>query len=192
MCSERLWRALQGTRGKYVAVSGKFGVRKNHKVGLFVSSGHPLFLEGMRMILRDDPGIRLVGEARQLTGTMEKVRRLRPQVLILDLPLPEPGRKGIRVLDAISRMKAADANLKIFVLTISGKLKSVAQYRKAGASGFILPATPLDQLLHRILGSSKSGSEENAGAGSVVGESGRRKPRSLRPRILRFRRRRNG
>ncbi len=136
----------------------------HHKIGLFVASGHSLFLEGMRMLLRNDPSIQLVGEAQHLTDTVEEVRRLRPQVVLWDIPITEQSERDHSVLNAISRMKEADGELKIFVLTITDRLTAFSQYKKAGVSGFIMPETSLRRLLYRIRAADKSGREKEISA----------------------------
>lgn len=159
------------TPTRHFSVARKFGVRMNHKIGLFVASGHPLFLEGMRMILRNDPSIQLVGAAQHLTDTVEEVRRLRPHVVFLDLPMTEQSSADHDVLNAISRMKEGDRELQIFVLTISGRLQSVEPYRKAGASGSILPETRLEQIWQRIRASHRSDAERNISS-AIAGRRG--------------------
>jgi len=123
------------------------------------------------MILREDPSIKLVGEAQNLTDIVEQVRQLHPQVVLLDIPITEQSGRNRSVFDAISCMKEVDGKLKILVLTISGKLKSFSRYRKAGASGFILPETRLGAILKSIRTSDGSGTERNISSG-IAGRRG--------------------
>lgn len=110
-----------------------------------VSSTHPIFLEGMRIILAGDPKIDLVGEARNLSETIGHVIRLRPDVLLFDVPADEGN-----TIAAIRQMKNAQHNLRILAVSVRGEPDSVTPFRKAGVSQFLSPETRVDELLRML------------------------------------------
>jgi DNA-binding NarL/FixJ family response regulator len=121
--------------------------KRKRVVSVLIVSSLPIFLEGMRWILSDDPHIRILGEAHGLREAIDKVMGLHPDVALLDFPTTNK-----RVLDAIHRMKALDRKLRILVLSSTGTLAPSARYYTAGATDVILPGTRLPQLFRLIHG----------------------------------------
>lgn len=122
-------------------------VKRKRAVSVLILSGQPIFLEGMKLILSDDPHIRILGGTRNLRDAIDKAMRLHPDVLLLDISITNK-----RMLDAIHRLKALGRKLRILVLSSTGKLAPRDRYYTAGASDVILPETRLPQLLDMIRG----------------------------------------
>jgi DNA-binding NarL/FixJ family response regulator len=121
--------------------------KRKRVVSVVILSSLPIFLEGLKWILSDDPHIRILGEARDLRDAIEKVMGLHPDVAVLDFPTTDK-----KVLDAIHRMKALDRKLRIVVLSSAGKLAPSERYYAAGATDVILQETRLPQLFRMIHG----------------------------------------
>jgi DNA-binding NarL/FixJ family response regulator len=101
----------------------------------------------MKLALSDDPHIRILGGTCDLRDAHDKVMRLHPDVVLLDISTTDK-----RSLDAIRRMKALDRKLRILVLSSTGKLAPRDQYYKAGATDVVIPETQLRQLFRMIHG----------------------------------------
>ena len=96
---------------------------------------------GFRMILADEEGIEVVGEAANGREAVESVGRLQPHVVVMDVRMP--------VMDGVeaTRRIAADGGdgPRILVLTTFDADESVVEALRAGASGFLLKdVTPAD------------------------------------------------
>jgi DNA-binding NarL/FixJ family response regulator len=89
---------------------------------------------GFRMILRDEAGIEVVGEAADGRAAVEAVGRLRPDVAIMDIRMPI-----MDGVEATRRIVADDAlTTRVLVLTTFDADEFVLEALRAGASGFLL------------------------------------------------------
>ena len=115
-----------------------------------------MFLEGIRAILRQDPSIEIVGEARHLGETIEEAGRLHPQVVLLDGILTD-----LSTLDAIERLREACEKIRILALNVSEAPNSTARFQKSGASIYVSPETRPEQLFHMIHSADSAGRPRN-------------------------------
>jgi DNA-binding NarL/FixJ family response regulator len=101
--------------------------------------------EGMRRILAAEPGIEVVGEGATVTGTIQKVHELHPDVLLLDLKWFGGEGAGI---DAIKRLKSEAPETKVIAITIYPHL--IEQARNAGAFVALAKEVPKQRLIEEI------------------------------------------
>ena len=106
---------------------------------------HPLFREGIAAVINSQSDMSLVGTASKGGEAIELFRTLRPDVLLLDLRLPDLG--GIDVMIAI-RSEFPDARA-IVLTTFAGDV-DVERALKAGARGYLLKSMPSQQMLDTI------------------------------------------
>jgi DNA-binding NarL/FixJ family response regulator len=110
-----------------------------------VADDQSLVRVGLRTILENEPDIAVVGEAEDGVAAYEIVRRLRPDVVLMDVRMP--------VLDGIvstRRIVQSGVPTRVLVLTTFDLDSYVYDALKAGASGFVLKDMPRDQLLHAV------------------------------------------
>jgi DNA-binding NarL/FixJ family response regulator len=97
---------------------------------------------GFRMILEDEPGVEVVGEAADGKQGVEAAERLRPDVVVMDIRMPVLD--GIEATRRIVRDQVAP-NVHVLVLTTFDADENVIEALRAGASGFLLKdVTPAD------------------------------------------------
>ena len=105
----------------------------NQPVRVLIADDRPIFRAGVRGMLKDFPEITIVGEATTGREAVDRCRRLRPDVVLMDLQMPELG--GI----AATRMiKTEDPDRTILALTVSESEEDVISMVAAGASGYVL------------------------------------------------------
>ncbi len=103
------------------------------RVRVMIADDRPIFRAGVQGMLKDFPEIDIVGEATTGQQAVERARRLKPDVILMDLNMPEMG--GIAATRAI---KAEDPDRVILALTVSEAEEDVVEMVAAGASGYVL------------------------------------------------------
>jgi DNA-binding NarL/FixJ family response regulator len=89
--------------------------------------------QGLRKILESDPALEIVGEARDGRSAVELAGRLRPQVVVMDVALPE-----LNGIEAARQIVKRCAGTKVLILTMHADEVYVRQSLKAGARGYLL------------------------------------------------------
>ncbi len=115
-------------------------------VRVLVADDRPIFRAGVRGMLKDFPEISIVGEATTGKEAVERSRQLHPDVVLMDLNMPEMG--GIAATRAI---KAEDPARVILALTVSEAEEDVVEMVAAGASGYVLKDVDPVSLARSIL-----------------------------------------
>ena len=98
---------------------------------VLIADDHGLFRDGMRSLL-EARGIDVVGEARNGREAVELARRLRPDVVLMDLSMPE-----MTGLEATRALSAESPDLKVVVVTASEDDADLFEAIKSGAQGYI-------------------------------------------------------
>ncbi len=106
---------------------------------------HPVFRQGLVMILETEPDMVLVGQAANGVEAITEFRRCRPDITLMDLRLP--GTNGTDILIAI-RGEFPDA--RIIMLSSSDSDGEIQRALRSGASGYVLKSMPQDELLNVI------------------------------------------
>lgn len=103
------------------------------KIKVLVVDDHVVVSHGLSMLLDQEPDMETVGEARNGVEALEKIRSLRPDVVLLDLVMPEMD--GIEV---IRRVMTERLRSRILVLTSFATEDRIFPAVKAGAMGYLL------------------------------------------------------
>jgi DNA-binding NarL/FixJ family response regulator len=106
-----------------------------------------LIRAGFRMILDAEEGIEVVGECADGTQAIDSVARLKPDVVLMDIRMPEMD--GIEATRRIVGTNG-DAPVKVLMLTTFDLDEYVYDALRAGASGFLLKDVPAEQLVAGI------------------------------------------
>jgi DNA-binding NarL/FixJ family response regulator len=99
---------------------------------LLIADDHALFRDGLRGLL-EARGIEVVGEARNGREAIEQARRLRPDVLLMDLNMPE-----LDGLAATRLLSSQQPDVKVVIVTASEDDADLFEAIKSGAQGYIL------------------------------------------------------
>jgi DNA-binding NarL/FixJ family response regulator len=104
-----------------------------------------LFREGIKAILKDEPGIEIVGEAADGRQAVAKALQLHPDVVLMDIAMPD-----LSGFDATRRILQANAKAKVLILTMYEEEEVINRCLSAGASGYVLKDAPRAHLIHAI------------------------------------------
>lgn len=102
-------------------------------IRLMIVDDSDLVRAGLRVLLEDAPGLRLVAEAGTAAGALEICARERPDVVLLDLRLPDGSG-----LEVCRQMLGRHADIRIVFLTSSDDERTVDEAIQAGAHGYLL------------------------------------------------------
>jgi DNA-binding NarL/FixJ family response regulator len=102
-------------------------------ISVLLADDQPLLRRGFRMILEAEPGLTVTGEAGDGAEAVEVARRVRPDVVLMDIRMP--GTDGI---EATRRITAAEPGVRVLVLTTFDLDEYAFGALRAGASGFLL------------------------------------------------------
>ena len=107
----------------------------------------PLLRTGFRMILSAESDLTVVGEAGDGASAVELARRLKPDVVLMDIRMP--GMDGIQATRALAGPGVEDP-IKVLMLTTFGLDEYVVESLRAGASGFLLKDAPAEDIVHAV------------------------------------------
>jgi DNA-binding NarL/FixJ family response regulator len=114
-------------------------------IRVLVADDQSMVRAGFRMLLSGKDDIEVVAEASNGLEAVEKAARFEPDVVLMDIRMPE-----LDGLEATRRILAADASARILILTTFDLDEYVYEALRAGASGFVLKDDPPEQLIAAI------------------------------------------
>ncbi|MDO5068206.1 MAG: response regulator transcription factor [Propionibacteriaceae bacterium] len=117
------------------------------RVKVVIADDEALVRSALRLILEGDPEVVILGEAADGQGAFDAARRLRPDVMLLDLHMP--GRDGVW---ACERITAELPGVRVLVLTAFDTDRLVARALRAGAAGFLLKDSAFEAILQAVHG----------------------------------------
>ncbi len=112
---------------------------------VLIADDHAVVREGLRGLISSEPGMEVVAEARDGLETVQRVRAVRPDVILVDLVMPRMD--GIQ---AIGEITAEFPDSRILVLTSFADDDKVFPAIKAGALGYLLKDSSPQELLDAI------------------------------------------
>lgn len=120
-------------------------MQEERRIRVLVVDDHTVLRKGLCSLLTPRYGIEVIGEAGDGVEAVDQARALQPDVILMDLEMPR--KTG---LDAILEIRRQNPDARILVLTSFGEDAKVSAAVKAGAMGFLLKDSSLDELVHAI------------------------------------------
>jgi DNA-binding NarL/FixJ family response regulator len=114
-------------------------------LGVLIVDDQALVRAGFRMILEAEEDMDVVGEAADGRQAVEEARRLRPDVVLMDVRMPD-----VDGIEATRLLLGDGADAKVVMLTTFDMDEYVYDALRAGASGFLLKDVPPEQLVAGI------------------------------------------
>ena len=114
-------------------------------IRVMVVDDHALFRRGMELVLAQEPGMSVVGEASDGAEAVEKARALTPDIVLMDVRMPR--RSG---LEACRTIHESVPSAKIIMLTISDEEADLYEAIKAGATGYLLKEISIEEVADAI------------------------------------------
>jgi DNA-binding NarL/FixJ family response regulator len=114
-------------------------------IRVLIADDQVLVRTGFRVILAAEPDLEVVGEAGDGRETVEAARALRPDVVLMDVRMP-----NMDGIEATRRLAADEHPPHVLILTTFDLDEHVYEALRAGASGFLLKDAGADELLHAV------------------------------------------
>jgi DNA-binding NarL/FixJ family response regulator len=114
-------------------------------IKVLLADDHDVVRKGMKMLLEDEEGILVIGEAADGAEAIDKVKILMPDVVILDLTMPKM--TGIEAAAVISQEYPS---VKILIFSMHNNREYIINSVENGASGYLLKDTGKDELLRAL------------------------------------------
>ncbi|CAN1489633.1 CitB Response regulator containing a CheY-like receiver domain and an HTH DNA-binding domain [Methylophilaceae bacterium] len=122
-----------------------------HETRVLIIDDHTLFRSGIKLLLERQAGFAVVGEAGNALDGVKRAKKLKPDVILLDLHMPDTS--GLQVI-ALLREEAPLA--QIIMLTVSEDAEDLLEALRAGARGYLLKNIETDFLLDAIARAAKA------------------------------------
>jgi len=104
---------------------------------IFLADDHVVLREGLRSLVNAQSDMMVVGEAGNGRAALQQVREIQPDVVIMDVSMPELN--GIQVTE---RLKRAYEKIMVLILTAHDDSGYLRQLLAVGASGYVLKKPP--------------------------------------------------
>jgi DNA-binding NarL/FixJ family response regulator len=114
-------------------------------IRVLIADDQALVRTGFRVILNAEPDLEVVGEAADGRETIEAVRTQRPDVVLMDIRMP-----NLDGIEATRRLAAAAPAPRVLILTTFDLDQYVYEALRAGASGFLLKDASAEELLQAV------------------------------------------
>ncbi len=115
------------------------------KIRLLLVDDHLVVRQGLRMLLEGETDLEIVGEADSASQALVEVARLRPEVVVMDIGLPD-----MSGIEATREVKRLSADTAVVALTIHEDEEYFFKMLEAGASGYVPKRAAPDELLTAI------------------------------------------
>lgn len=131
---------------------GRGGRKRPAGVRVLVVDDHRAFSEALGMALDTQDDLECVGVASTVGEALELVRERSPDVVLMDLHLPD-----FDGIEGTTRVKALSPEARVLVLTAHTDLQALSRAASAGASGFLPKETPVAEILRAVRTASEGG-----------------------------------
>ena len=114
-------------------------------IRILIADDHPLFRDGLRVLLESVPDMQVIGEATTGNEVMAQAISLQPDLILMDIKMP-----GTNGIEATRRILQTSPHIRILILTMFEDDESVFAAIRAGARGYLLKGAVQEETLRAI------------------------------------------
>jgi DNA-binding NarL/FixJ family response regulator len=120
--------------------------KNKNVIRIVLADDHPIFRDGVRRLLDSEDEVSIVGEASNGNEAVQLVSKLKPDILLLDLRMPD--KDGLAVLEEVN---FESMGTRVIVLTATEDDNEVVRAMRLGARGVVLKQSATDLLMKSIM-----------------------------------------
>jgi DNA-binding NarL/FixJ family response regulator len=114
-------------------------------IRLLIVDDHPVVRDGLAVILSTQPDFEVIGEASTGLEAIEQTSRLQPDVVLLDLEMPE-----LDGVEALEHLRQVNPKIRVIVFTAFDTDERILGAVRAGAQGYLLKGAPREELFNAV------------------------------------------
>lgn len=119
------------------------------KINVILADDHPMLRDGLLTIINTQPDMHVIGESASGAETIQVIRRLAPDVVILDIMMPDFS--GLDILAEIRRgQSSAGRPIQVVMFSMVNKESVVLRALRTGALGFVTKTSPSTEVVQAI------------------------------------------
>ena len=123
-------------------------------IRVMLADDHEVVRSGLRMLLEQDPGIKVVAEAADGAQAYAVAAREKPDILLMDISMP-PGQSGLVACEKIAKDLPST---KVVILTMFAEPEYLFYTLRGGAAGYVLKNSTSEELLAAVRAVAEGGS----------------------------------
>jgi two-component system nitrate/nitrite response regulator NarL len=117
-----------------------------NKIRLVIADDHTLFIQGLLILLQDEPLVEVVDIAGNGKSLLELLRKTKSDIVLLDINMPE-----MDGIETIRRIKLEHQKLKVIMLSTYNDNHLIEKTKNHGANGYLLKNISKEELIRTIL-----------------------------------------
>ena len=114
-------------------------------IKILLADDHAIVRHGISRAIQQQEGMEIAGEANDGLQTIDKVREIQPDVVLMDIAMP-----GLNGIEATRQVTRDYPNVKVIALSMHSAKKFITEVLKAGASGYLLKDCEFDELVSAV------------------------------------------
>ncbi|MCX7615407.1 MAG: response regulator transcription factor [Clostridiales bacterium] len=115
------------------------------KIKVFIAEDHKILRQSLVILLSQHENIEVIGEAGDGQEAFVKIMRLKPDIAILDISIPQ-----LNGIDLAVKLKQEAANINVIILTMHKSEDFITRALRAGVKGYVLKDNALEELIECI------------------------------------------
>jgi DNA-binding NarL/FixJ family response regulator len=132
-------------------------------IRIVIAEDHHIIRQGVCKLLEDLGEIQIIGEADNGIDAIRLTRELRPDVLVLDISMPQ-----MDGMDVLKQLRSTDLKAKVVILSIHADLALVQQALELGALGYVLKQSVSEELLDAVRAAHRGSGYLSSGVSHIL------------------------